>query len=112
MYEAGKVVSAVCHGTAALQNVQLTNGEYLVKGKNVTGFRYSDERVAGVKKFVPYDLEGALKERGMNYSHAFLPLGGHSVVDGLLVTGQNPNSATETAEMALEVLRGRRLDSY
>ena len=47
MYEAGKVVSAVCHGTAALQNVQLTNGDYLVKGKKGTGFRYSDERVAG-----------------------------------------------------------------
>lgn len=106
MYEAGKVVSAVCHGTAALQNVQLSNGDFLVKGKNGTGFRYFDEIVAGVKRFVPYNLEDALKDRGMNYSHAFLPLARHSVVDGLLVTGQNPNSATETAQKALEVLRG------
>jgi len=107
MYEAGKVVSAVCHGSAALQNVKLSNGDYLVKGKNGTGFRYFDETVAGVKKLVPYNLEDALKDRGMNYSHAFFPLGGHSVVDGLLVTGQNPNSATETALKALEVLRGQ-----
>ena len=104
MYEGGKLVSAVCHGTAALQNVRLSNGDYLVQGKKGTGFRYLDETVAGVKRFVPYNLEKALKERGMVYSHAFLPLAGHTVVDGRLITGQNPNSATETAQAALEVL--------
>ena len=104
MYEGGRIVSAVCHGTAALQNVRLSNGEYLISGKKGTGFRYLDETVAGVKRFVPYNLEEALKERGMTYSHAFLPLAGHTVVDGRLITGQNPNSATETAQRVLEIL--------
>ena len=40
MYESGKVVSAVCHGVAALQNVKLSNGQYLISGKRGTGFPY------------------------------------------------------------------------
>lgn len=105
MYEGGKLVSAVCHGVAALQNVRLSNGEYLINGKKGTGFPYFDEALAGVKSFVPYNLQKVLKERGMIYSKAFLPLMGHTVVDGRLITGQNPNSATSTAKKALEVLK-------
>jgi len=104
MFEAGKIVSAVCHGVAALQNVKLRNGEYLVKGKKGTCFTYFDEGIVGVKKFVPYNLEKTLKERGMVYSKSCLPLGKHTVVDGKLITGQNPTSATETAEKTLAVL--------
>ncbi|MGI9607456.1 MAG: type 1 glutamine amidotransferase domain-containing protein [Acidimicrobiales bacterium] len=104
MYEAGRVVSAVCHGIAALQNVRLSNGEYLVAGKRGTGFAYLDERIAGVKRFVPYNLENRLKDRGMIYSKARLPLGAHTVVDHRLITGQNPNSATETAQKTLEAI--------
>ena len=104
MYEGGKLVSAVCHGTSALQNVRLSNGEYLIQGKKGTGFPYFDETVAGVKRFVPYNLEKRLKERGMIYSKAFIPLAGHTVVDGRLITGQNPNSATKTAQKTLEAI--------
>lgn len=103
MYENGKIISAVCHGVAALQNVRLSNGEFLIQGKKGTGFPYLDEALAGVKRLVPYNLESILKERGMLYSKAMLPLMGHTVVDGRLVTGQNPNSATKTAKKVLEV---------
>lgn len=105
MYEGGKIVSAVCHGVAAFLNVKLSDGEYLVKGKRGTCFAYFDESVAGVKKLVPYNLEKTLKARGLIYSKALLPLGKHTVVDGNLVTGQNPNSATETALKTLELLK-------
>ncbi len=108
MYEAGKIVSAVCHGVAALQNVKLSSGKYLVDGKRGTGFSYFDEGIAGVKKLVPYNMEKRLKDRGLKYSKAFIPLGRHTVVDGNLVTGQNPNSATETAEKTLDLLRKSR----
>ena len=104
MYESGRVVSAVCHGTAALQNVRLSTGEYLIAGKQGTGFAYFDERIGGVRKFVPYNLESRLKERGMMYSKARIPLAGHTVVDDRLITGQNPNSATETAQRTLEAI--------
>ena len=105
MYENGKIISAVCHGVAALQNVKLSNGEYLVKGKRGTCFPYFDESLAGVKKYVPYNLQKTLKSRGMKYSKAFLPLSGHAVADGRLITGQNPNSTTKTAKKVLEVLK-------
>ena len=107
MYESGRVVSAVCHGTAALQNVRLSNGEYLIAGKRGTGFAYFDERIGGVKRFVPYNLESRLKDRGMIYSKARLPLAGHTVVDDRLITGQNPNSAAETAQKTLEAIGAR-----
>ena len=103
-YEAGKVISAVCHGTAALQNVRLSDGRPLVEGKRGTGFAFFDEAIAGVKRYVPYNLEKRLKERGMQYSKALLPLMGHTVVDGNLITGQNPNSATETARKTLAAI--------
>lgn len=105
MYEGGKLVSAVCHGLAALQNVKLSNGKYLIDGKKGTGFAYFDERIAGVKNLVPYNMQQTLKERGMIYSKAFFPLAGHTVVDGRLITGQNPNSAIKTAQKALELLK-------
>jgi len=108
MYESGKIVSAVCHGVAALQNVRLSNGDYLIKNKKGTCFAYFDETVAGVKKLVPYNIEKTMKERGMSYSKSIIPLGRHSVVDGNLITGQNPNSATEAAEKTLELLMKRR----
>lgn len=104
MYEGGKVISAVCHGVAALQNVRLSNGDYLIKGMKGTGFPYFDEAIAGMKRLVPYNLEKTLKERGMIYSKAVLPLMGHVVVDGQLITGQNPNSASKTAQKALKVI--------
>lgn len=107
MYENGKIVSAVCHGVAALQNVKLSNGEYLIKGKKGTGFSYFDEGIGGVKKIVPYNLQQRLKERGMKYSKAFIPLAGHTVVDGNLITGQNPNSATKTAKEAIKAIRNK-----
>lgn len=104
MYEDGKIVSAVCHGVAALQNVRLSNGDYLIKGRKGTGFPYFDEAIAGVKSLVPYNLEKTLKDRGMVYSKALFPLMGHAVVDGRLITGQNPNSTTKTAKAVLQVM--------
>jgi len=108
MFESGRVVAAVCHGVAALQNVKLSNGEFLISGRKGTGFPYFDEGLAGVKKLVPYNLEKRLKQRGMIYSKAFIPMQNHVVADGRLITGQNPNSTKRTALKALEVLNGNR----
>lgn len=104
MYENGKVISAVCHGVAALQNVRLSNGKHLIDGKKGTSFAYLDETIAGVKRHVPYNLEKRLKDKGLKYSKALVPLMGHTVVDDRLITGQNPNSATETARKTLEAI--------
>jgi putative intracellular protease/amidase len=103
-HAAGKVVSAVCHGPCGLVDVKLSDGRYLVDGKNLTGFSWREEVVAKRDEAVPYSLEDRLKERGAHYSAALLPFGAHVVEDGLFITGQNPGSAHAVAEAVVKKL--------
>lgn len=98
-YESNRVAAVFCHGVAALVETKLSSGEYLVKGKTVTGFAnieedYSDEFVG--KKVMPFRLEDALKERGANYVQGGL-FKAFSVRDGNLITGQQQYSARKVA---------------
>lgn len=56
-YEHTKIVAAICHGVSGLLNVRLSNGEYLIKDKRLTGFSWFEESVAGRKKEVPLILK-------------------------------------------------------
>lgn len=103
-YENNKIVAAVCHGVGGLLNVKLSNGVYLIKDKTITGFDWFEETLARRKKEVPFNLEKALKERGSNYKKAFIPMTSHVLVDGNLVTGQNPFSSKEIAKVVLQQL--------
>lgn len=91
-YESGKIVSAVCHGPCGLLNATLGDGKKLIDGKSVTGFSWREEALAKRMDAVPLNLEGELQARGGKYSKASLPFGRHVVVDGRLITGQNPAS--------------------
>lgn len=97
IYERGGVVGSVCHGYCGLLETRLSDGNYLVTGRNLTGFSWREEILARVDKLVPYNVEERMKERGAHYSKALLPFVSNVVVDGTLVTGQNPGSAKETA---------------
>ncbi len=108
-YESGKMVVAICHGVGGLLNVKLSNGEFLIKGKKLTGFDWFEESLAGRKKEVPFNLEAALKERGSNYKKAFIPMTSKVVVDGNLITGQNPFSSKETAKVVMKELEKQKL---
>lgn len=94
VYDKGGVVAAVCHGPAALVNLKLKDGKYLVAGKKVTAFSNKEEDGEGYTKVVPFLLETKLKERGAKFSTA-PPHKPNVVVDGRLITGQNPASARE-----------------
>lgn len=102
MYEGGKVVGAVCHGPVSLLNVKLSDGTYLIDGKNITSFSNAEEDHYA-KADVPFLLESALREHGGKYTAA-APWQDHSIVDGRLVTGQNPASAKGVAEKMIAVL--------
>lgn len=104
IYEQGGVVSSVCHGFCGLLNIKLSNGQNLVSGKRVTGFAWTEEIVAGVAKKVPYNAEEEMRKRGAMYEKNFLPFTPRVVTDGRLVTGQNPSSATRTAQAVVAVL--------
>jgi putative intracellular protease/amidase len=102
--KADKPVGAVCHAPVALVNVRGRDGEYLVKGKRVTGFSNSEEEAVGLTTVVPFLLEDRLKERGGSYSKGpdWAP---YVQVDGKLVTGQNPASSEAGAKELLRLLR-------
>ena len=104
IYEKGGIVSSVCHGYCGLLNVRLSNGEYLIKDKKITGFAWSEEIFAGVAKKVPYNAEQVAKQNGAIYSKKFIPFAPYVVQDGNLITGQNPFSARQTAQMIIENL--------
>ncbi len=102
IYENGGVVAAICHGPAALVNVKLSDGDYLVEGKQLCSFTDKEEKEIGKEDVVPFLLESKLKDRGAEFK------GGDNwddqvVVSERLVTGQNPQSATHLAHKILEV---------
>lgn len=102
IYENEGLVAADCHGPAALINIKLSNGENLIKGKNITA-KANIEEGFWARTSYPYLLEDKIKELGGNFSAADKGKP-HVVVDGQLITGQNPASATLVAEKMLEKL--------
>jgi putative intracellular protease/amidase len=103
IYERGGVVGAVCHGPAALVNLRLSDGSYLVAGKRVAAFTNDEELAAGLADVVPFSLADALTARGA--VHVPGPnFRDQVMVDGRLVTGQNPQSARHAAEEIVKIL--------
>ncbi|MEU2176884.1 type 1 glutamine amidotransferase domain-containing protein [Nocardia sp. NPDC019219] len=104
IYERGGIVASVCHGYCGLLNTKLSDGTYLVAGRKVTGFAWQEEVLARVNKLVPYNVEDEVQKRGALYEKAKLPFVPYAVVDGNLVTGQNPGSAKKTAKKVASLL--------
>ncbi|HEY0759230.1 MAG TPA: type 1 glutamine amidotransferase domain-containing protein [Acidisarcina sp.] len=105
-FETGKITAVFCHGVAALVDVKLSTGKYLVEGRAVTGFanieeEYSDAFVG--QKVMPWRLEDALKAHGANYLQAGR-FKAFSVRDGNLITGQQQYSGRKVAAMVLAAL--------
>ena len=101
-----KPVAFVCHSPAALKNVKI-DGEYLVKGKKVTGFSNTEEEGVQLTDVVPFLLEDALKDHGGHYEKG-TDWESYVVEDGLLITGQNPASSEEAAKRLLAKLQKRQ----
>jgi len=102
--KAGKPVAAVCHAPVALINVRGKDGDYLIKGKRVTGFTDTEEEAVGLTSVVPFLLEDQLRERGGIFSQG-PNWSSHVEVDGKLITGQNPASSEAGAEALLKLLQ-------
>lgn len=100
---ASKPVAAVCHATAAFLNIKDAAGEYVVKGKAVTGFTNSEEEAVQLTDVVPFLLENELIKRGADFQKV-ADWNAFSVQDGLLMSGQNPASSELTAQKLLSTL--------
>lgn len=105
VYERNGVVGAVCHGPVSLLNVKLSNGTYLVNGKNIASFT-TEEEDNYAKADVPFDLQTALTEQGAIF-HAADAWSANSIADGNLVTGQNPASAKGVGEKIVAILESK-----
>ncbi|MFB3387613.1 type 1 glutamine amidotransferase domain-containing protein [Flavobacterium sp. LAR06] len=103
-YNNSKPIAFVCHAPAALVNVKDKDGKYLIAGKKVTGFTNNEEAAVGLTKVVPFLLEDKLKERGGKYSQGS-DWSSYVVEDGLLLTGQNPQSSEEVATKLLSKIK-------
>lgn len=97
-HNAGKPVAAVCHGPIVFRDVKSKSGEPLLKGKNVTGFTNVEEDQAQMSAAMPFLLEDELKKVGAKFQAADQPWGEKVVVDGLVISGQNPSSAKGVGE--------------
>jgi putative intracellular protease/amidase len=104
IYENGGVVSAVCHGPAALVNIKLSDGSYLIEGKTLTSFTNGEESAAELTEVVPFLLEDALVDRGAEFVGAE-NWQENVQVSGRLVTGQNPASATALGKELVKLLK-------
>ncbi|MBX9914731.1 MAG: type 1 glutamine amidotransferase domain-containing protein, partial [Pseudomonadaceae bacterium] len=80
-----------------------TDGQFLVNGKRVTGFTNSEEAAVGLTDIVPFLVEDMLQANGGTYSNG-ADWASYVVVDGNLITGQNPASSEATAEALLAQL--------
>ena len=101
-YNSGKAIALVCHSPGVLRHVKY-NGEPLVKGKHVTGFTDGEEAEVELTHVVPFLVEDELMRLGAIFEKVrdWQP---HAVVDGRLVTGQNPASSTVAAQTLMKLL--------
>lgn len=105
-YESEKPTAIYCHGTAALVDLKLSDGSYLVDGKTVTGFANAEEEFSDTfvgQKVMPWRVEDVLRERGANYVQGGL-FKAFAIRDGRLITGQQQYSGRRVAQMVIEAL--------
>lgn len=103
----GKIVAALCHGPAALLSAVREDGSFAFAGRELTVFSDEEEQQGGLGDKSPYLVESRLRELGavVRPGDAW---SSRVVVDGNLITGQNPQSSADTAQRVVEALAGRR----
>lgn len=105
-YNSGKPIALVCHSPGVLRHVTY-QGAPLVKGKRVTGFTNEEEEEVKLTKVVPFLVEDELKRLGATFEKVpnWQPF---SIVDGRLITGQNPASSTSAAQNLIKLLAAKK----
>lgn len=103
-FETGRVVGAVCHGPAALVGARFRDGTAVVKGRRLTSFTDEEERATQLDGVMPFLLQSRLSELGAEFETS-PNWQDHVVVDGKLITGQNPQSSASTARAMLTAIQ-------
>ncbi|KAG8856318.1 hypothetical protein FRB96_006469 [Tulasnella sp. 330] len=101
----GGPTAAVCHGPGAFAKATDSNNVSIFKGRRATGFSNLEEELFKMVKAIPFLLEDNIKFNEGAYEKAAEPWAEHVVVDGNLITGQNPASARAIGQALLRALR-------
>lgn len=104
VFSRGKPVAAVCHGPAAILNINTPTAESILKGRKVTGFSDSEEGAVKLTEAMPFSLEKRLGERSGGGFEKAQDWGEKVIVDGQVITGQNPASAKGVGEALAKAL--------
>ncbi|OMC39073.1 transcriptional regulator [Mycobacterium sp. GA-1841] len=107
----GKPLALLCHAPAAILAANRSGGTSPVAGRQMTGFSNNEELLNGFSRKAPWLLEDKLKEAGVDFSKALIPLRPHVVVDGNLYTGQNPQSSEKLAERLVADVKADKRNS-
>ena len=104
-HNSGKPVAAVCHAPGVLHRFKI-NGQPIVKGKRVTGFTNEEEEEVHLTHVVPFLVEDELKRLGGRFEKV-ANWQVFTVVDGFVITGQNPASSGPGAAELINLLKQR-----
>jgi putative intracellular protease/amidase len=100
----GRTIAALCHGVAALLSADRADGTFVFAGRDLTSFSDAEEHQGGLGDAAPWLVESRLAERGARLRTG-APWSDTVIVDGNLITGQNPQSSVSTAEQVLAALK-------
>lgn len=103
IYKRGGYVTAVCHGVVGLLNLQTERGQYLIEGKEITGFTNTEEFLSQKHNKVPFSTEDELKKRGALYRKKRF-FKSYALADGRVITGQNPWSPRQVAQLLVQAI--------
>ncbi|RBW55812.1 hypothetical protein DS884_15795 [Tenacibaculum sp. E3R01] len=105
IYEKKGIVSAICHGTAGIVNLKLSNGTFLYAGKEVNGFpEIFENKTAFYYKTFPFSIEESIVANGGRFTYSKKGWDNNYVVDGRLITGQDPSATVSVAQKVIELL--------
>lgn len=102
-----KIIGAVCHGQAAFLSAVDSKGNWLFKDRKMTSFSDAEEIEFGTADNAPWLLATTLRKYGANYTCG-ANWGDYIIVDGNLITGQNPASSIPMAKAIIEVLNKKQ----
>ncbi|MDM5180265.1 nuclear transport factor 2 family protein [Massilia sp. DJPM01] len=106
IYENGGIISAVCHGTAGITLLKDRNGKSVFLNKKVTGFSdiFEDTQADYYKTF-PFSIDKEIGKHGGNFVHSKKLGEEFYVVDGNIITGQDPSATASVAHQVINTIR-------
>lgn len=107
-YESNRLIAMVCHAPAILRDVKKSDGEYLVKGVELTGFKNKEDDEIELSRHLLFSLEDELKNRGAQYKSTSVNWEPHVIQSDNLITGQNPASAVPMTELMIRLLKEKK----